>query len=70
MKKVLLSSIMAICLVVISTACGSSNKSQEKTINEDAVVDSVSTSASQVKSEISSETEDAMQEIDSLLSDI
>lgn len=57
-------------------ACGGSGSSSseqastENTVTEEALVDSISTKVDVIKSEISSETEETIQEIDSLLNGI
>ncbi len=73
------SKLMAIVAVLFLISCGSGKSSKETTeekevveieVNEDAIVDSISTSVDQIKEELSKETEEATEEIDELLKDI
>lgn len=68
------SKMIPVTLLFFILGCGSggssSGSSIEDEVNETAIVDSISTSVDQMKTEISSETENTINEIDSLLSDI
>jgi len=73
------SKLLAVIAIFVLMSCGSGKSSKETTedkavveveVNEEAIVDSISATVDKAKEEISSDTEDAVEEIDELLKDI
>lgn len=62
---------IVVFFALMSCASGSGNEKAGATeVNEEAIVDSISTSMDKIKTEISTETEKTVEEIDELLKDI
>ncbi|MFY0606157.1 MAG: hypothetical protein JXR10_05550 [Cyclobacteriaceae bacterium] len=63
--------LLSVLVVLILSACGGTTKSTENTAEKEAIVlDSITTALDEIKTEVQSETDQTVEEIDEILKDI
>ncbi len=63
--------LLSVLLVLIMSSCGGTTKSTENTVEKEAIVlDSITTALDDIKTEVKTETDQTVEEIDAILKDI